>query len=90
MNYLDDLQCLLNVSIYGYNIRNVSNDSSGCFLSLVSLLIKYKVVYYKYSISLHIYNGRGCEILRQLTIAATIAKPVAEYRHVCELLIGTK
>ncbi|KWR57784.1 hypothetical protein AA415_00326 [Bacteroides stercoris] len=50
MNYLDDLQCLLNVSIYGYNIRNVSNDSSGCFLSLVSLLIKYKVVYYKYSI----------------------------------------
>lgn len=39
MNYLDDLQCLLNVSIYGYNMRNVSNDSSGCFLSLVSLLV---------------------------------------------------
>ena len=31
---------------------------------------------------MHIYNGRDCEILRQLTIAATIAKPVAEFKKI--------
>ena len=70
----------------------VSNGCSCCFLSLVSLYsIELYIGYaYKYSIYLNTCNGRGCEILRQLTIAATTAKPVAEYRHVCELLVGTK
>lgn len=52
-----------------------------------SLLNIQVIVYVRY---LKPFSGLGCETLKLLTIAAATANPVARYKQVCVLLLGTR